>query len=100
MTELGEEARWQPEPHGEANRPPHDAAQHVATRQVRRQHTVRNQVGGGAAVISQDAHADIIIAVGSAIGLAAGAGDGFQQRNEQIGVVVRALTHRDGGDAL
>ena len=75
----------------------HDAAEHVASALVRRQHAVRDQERRGAQVIGDDAVRSLLRAVRRHLGELS---DRANQRAEQVDriIVVGALQHR--GDAL
>ena len=80
-------------PHGAA----HDAAQHIAAALVRRQHAVGDEERRRAQMVGDDAVRRFLLAIGIDAGQI---GDRFDQRGEQIDlvIVVGALQHR--GHAL
>ena len=68
-----------------AHRPAHDAAQHVAAAIIGRHHTIRDQERGRPQVICDDPVMDVLVAIRIDIGHVS---RGFDQRLEQVGVVV------------
>ena len=80
-----------------AHRAAHDPAQHVAAAFVRRQHAVGDQERRRAQMIGDHAQRGLLLALRIGAGQF---GDGADQRDEQIDVVIVVLALQHGGDAL
>ena len=82
---------------GVAHGTAHDPAQHVAAALVGGQHAVRDQEGGAAQMVGDDAVADPVRSVRVLTGRL---GTGEDEGAQRVDVVVVVLALQDGGDAL
>ena len=80
-----------------AHRAPHDPAQHIAAAFVRRQHAVGDQERRRAQMIGDHAQRGLLLALRIGAGQF---GDGADQGDEQVDVVIVVLALQHGGDAL
>ena len=79
--------------------PAHDPPQHVPPPLIRRRDAVGDEEGGGARVVGDDAHGDVLLLLVS-VGLPRQPLDVADERPEEVGLVVRVLPLHDRGDAL
>ena len=80
-----------------AHRAAHDPAQHIAAALVRRQHAVGDQERRRPQMIGDHAQRGLLLALRIGAGQF---GDGADQGDEQVDVVIVVLALQDGGDAL